>query len=68
MLKQCCLRPEKLLMYPEKERRAARWQFWANGGTLAADQSGWREKVRALHALWHREMEDGNEDKEENVD
>ena len=29
---------------------------WANVRTLAANRSGWKENVKALCALWHKEI------------
>jgi len=40
----------------EDERKTAGWQPWANVRTLAANCSGWKENVKALCALWHKEI------------
>jgi len=40
----------------EDERKTAGWQSWANVRTLAANHSGWKENVKALCALWHKEI------------
>jgi len=40
----------------EDERKTAGWQSWANVRNLAANCSGWKENVKALCALWHKEI------------
>ena len=40
----------------EDERQAAGWQSWATVGALAVNQSGWKENVKALCALWYGEI------------
>ena len=40
----------------EDERKTAGWQSWANIRTLAANRSGWKENVKALCALWHKDV------------
>ena len=41
----------------EDERQAAGWQSWATVlRALAANQGGWKKNVKALYALWHREI------------
>ena len=40
----------------EDERKTAGQKSWANVRTLAANRSGWRENVKALCALWHKEI------------
>jgi len=36
--------------------KTAGWQSWANVRNLAANRSGWKENVKALCALWHKEI------------
>ena len=35
----------------EDERQAAEWQSWVTVRALAANQSGWKENIKALCAL-----------------
>ena len=37
-------------------RKTAGWQSWANVTTIAANRSGWKDNVKALYALWHKEI------------
>jgi len=40
----------------EDERKTAGWQSWANVRNLAANRSGWKENVKALCPLRHKEI------------
>jgi len=40
----------------EDERKTAGWMSWVNVRTLTANHSGWKENVKALCALWHKEI------------
>ena len=40
----------------EDERRIAGWQSWTTVRTLATNRGGWKVNVKALSALWHKEI------------
>ena len=42
----------------EDQRRAAGRQLWMTVRALAANQSGWKDNVKALCALWHKDYRD----------
>ena len=39
----------------EDERQTARWQSWVTVRAIATNYSEWKENVRVLCTLWHRE-------------
>lgn len=43
-------------MVEDEENSWLAWQSWANVTTIAANRSGWKENVKALYALWHKEI------------
>lgn len=40
----------------ENERQTAGWQSWTTVRTLATNRRGWKEIVKALCALGHKEI------------
>ena len=49
-------RPKTTWRRMVEDEETAGWQSWANVTTIAANRNGWKDNVKALYALWHKEI------------